>query len=91
MEAAGRTALAKGEVGLIDPVQAPTLADFLEKDFVPYYERTKGESEPKTARDYANGAANLKAFKELARARLDEIGHDHIQAFIKHRLAHRQQ
>jgi integrase len=90
MEAAYRTALAKGEVGLIEPKKVPTLADFLEKDFIPFYRRTKGDTEPNTVRDYESGAANLNAFPKLARLGLDEIDHDAIQAFIAHRQAYRQ-
>ena len=90
MEAAKRTALAKGEVGLRTPKRAPTLSDFLDTDFLPFYRRTKGETEPNTVRDYEGGATNLKAFPPLARMRLEEINHDAVQAFIEHRQACRQ-
>src|SRR5437899_719265 len=36
MEAAHRTALAKGEVGIREKKPAPTLKEFLESEFLPY-------------------------------------------------------
>jgi hypothetical protein len=40
MEATHKTSLAKGEVGLRDRKLAPTLADFVEKDFLPFVRST---------------------------------------------------
>src|ERR1700682_2549780 len=38
MESAHRTSLAKGEVGIRDKKTAPTLAEFLKRDFIPFVE-----------------------------------------------------
>jgi hypothetical protein len=40
MEAAHRTALAKGEVGIRERKRAPTLADFAKGDFLPFVQST---------------------------------------------------
>jgi hypothetical protein len=40
MEAAHRTALAKGEVGIRDKKPVPTLRDFAERDFLPFVHAT---------------------------------------------------
>jgi integrase len=90
MEAAARTALAKGEVGIKDLKHAPTLAEFLDHDFLPFVRTTKAK-EPKTVQFYEGCATNLKAHKKLGSTTLDEIDHDLIQAFIKSRQAYRQE
>jgi integrase len=90
IEAATRTALAKGEVGIKDLKPAPTLAEFLDRDFLPFVRTTKA-TEPNTVLFYENCAANLKAHKKLGRTTLDEIDHDLVQAFIKARQAYRQE
>jgi hypothetical protein len=51
MEAAHRTALAKGEVGIWDRKPSPTLRSFLRDSFIPFYEAIKRE-EPNTLRFY---------------------------------------
>jgi integrase len=90
MEAARRTALAKGEVGIRDRKAAPTLAAFLDTDYLPFV-RTTMTTEPNTVLFYENCAANLKAHKKLAETPLDKIDHDLIQVFIKSRQAYRQE
>src|SRR5260221_2507885 len=54
MEAAHRTSLAKGEVGIREKKPALTLAEFLKKDFLPYA-KTKHAEKPNTLRYYADG------------------------------------
>ena len=44
MEAAHRTALAKGEVGIREKTPAPLLKDFLMDDFLPFAETKHGLS-----------------------------------------------
>jgi hypothetical protein len=51
MEAAHRTALAKGEVGIREKKPAPVLKDFLKNDFLPFAE-TKHAAKPLTWRYY---------------------------------------
>ncbi len=55
MEAAHRTSLAKGEVGIREKKPAPALTDFLKNDFVPFV-KTKHATKPGTAEYYADGA-----------------------------------
>jgi hypothetical protein len=40
MEAAHRTSLAKGEVGICEKMKAPTFCEFAEKQFLPWAEST---------------------------------------------------
>jgi integrase len=89
MEAAHRTALAKGEVGIRDKKPAPTLKDFAERDFLPFIHSTKSEK-PNTIRFYKNSIDNLNAFRKWADIPLDEITHDMIQAFIVQRQGQKQ-
>ncbi len=89
MEAAHRTSLAKGEVGIRERKPAPTLMEFADHEFLPYVERTLREKEPNTARFYATCTENLSSFDKLRTARLDEINHDLLQSFIEFRKSHR--
>ncbi len=90
MEAAHRTALAKGEVGIRDRKPVPTLAQFAENDFLAFVRSTKAEK-PNTVRFYENSVANLKAHSKLAAMPLDKITHEAIQSFIVHRQAQKQE
>src|SRR5262245_53375506 len=65
MEAAHKTALAKGEVGIREKKPVPTLKDFAEQDFLPFV-RSTSEGKPNTVRFYENSVGNLKAFTKLA-------------------------
>ena len=80
MESAHRASLANGLVGIREKKQAPTLAEFLEKDFLPYVE-THFASKPKTAAYYAYGAALLKE-AEMGSLRLDVITSQNAVGFI---------
>ena len=71
MEAAHRTSLAKGEVGIRDKKKAPSLADFAEKQFLPWAESTFA-AKCKTWLYYRNGVRRLKAFGPLATILLDD-------------------
>ncbi|MBK5291327.1 MAG: hypothetical protein JJE04_06605 [Acidobacteriia bacterium] len=51
MEAAHKTSLAKGEVGIWNRASVPTLKDFAERDFKPYIE-SRFQSKPKTLEYY---------------------------------------
>jgi len=84
IEAAHKTSLAKGEVGIREKPQAPTLAQFIEQDFLPFVRTTKA-SKPNTVRFYEYSAANVKAFSKLSSLRLDEIKAEHITGFVAHR------
>src|SRR5579872_4445074 len=65
MEAAHRTSLAKGEVGIRDKKPAPTLREFAEKDFLPFVKSTFA-AKPKTLAYYLNGVKRILEFEELA-------------------------
>src|SRR5207245_11673409 len=61
MEAAHRTALAKGEVGIRDKKRVPSLAEFAESDFLPFV-RSTFAPQPKTLPYYQERASGLCAF-----------------------------
>ena len=58
MEAAHKTSLAKGEVGIREKRPVPTLANFMDRDFLPFVRTTKAPK-PNTVRFYENSVANL--------------------------------
>jgi hypothetical protein len=71
MEAAHRTSLAKGEVGLREKKTVPTLIEFCEKRFEPWVESTTAK---KTWLDfYRVGLRAIKSWRPLASLRLDEV------------------
>jgi integrase len=86
MESAHRTTLAKGEVGIRDRKQAPTLAAFIEADFLPFV-RTTFAAKVKTKAYYENGAKNLRAFEKLAKEPLDGITSEKIAGYVAKRQA----
>jgi integrase len=59
MEAAHRTSLAKGEMGIRERKQIP-LRDFLKQDFLPFVESQFKDSKPNTLRYYQYGAEKLR-------------------------------
>jgi integrase len=81
MEAAHRTALAKGEVGIRDKKPVPTLKDFAEQDFLPFV-RSTFTAKLKTQKYYEYGVKRLLAFQKLAASRLDSITTETIAAFV---------
>src|SRR5947209_3768370 len=85
IERAYFTALAKGEVGIIEKKPAPTLAKFIDDEFIPFLERVS----PKKLTFYASRTANLKSYSRLAGAPLDRIDHELVQQFIDYRKQHR--
>jgi integrase len=62
MEAAHRTALAKGEVGIREKKPAPTLKEFLDSEFLPYA-KTAHATKRGTLRYYQQGSDMLKQSK----------------------------
>src|SRR5262249_25746385 len=81
MEAAHRTSLAKGEVGIREKRNAITLAVFLKKDFLPYIEAHFAAAKPKTADSYKYGV-ELMLKAEMGKLRLDEITSQHAAGLI---------
>jgi len=85
MEAAHRTSLAKGEVGIRDKKSVPTLGEFCRKRFAPWAEST---SSLKTWRDfYRVGVMAIQAYSPLASLTLDAITTERIADFASHRQA----
>jgi integrase len=86
MEAAHRTSLAKGEVGIREKKPAVTLAAFIDSRFEPWAKATFEKTSPKTWFDYYRvGLRNIKAYKALANAKLDEISSEIVMGFASYR------
>ena len=83
MEAAYRTALAKGDYGLVDHTPAPTLREF-EQRFLDAI-RVRCATKPMTVKFYAKKLTRLLEFEPLARARLDNIDEAVIESFVQYR------
>lgn len=84
IERAVRTALAKGEVGIIERKPAPTLKAFVEGEFKNFIE-SQFANKPKTLEYYGNGIKNLAKHEPLARLPLDGITAEKIAGFIASR------
>ena len=85
MEAAHRTSLAKGEVGIRDKKPAMALGEFCRKRFAPWSESS---SSLKTWRDfYRVGLMAIEAYSPLASLALDTITSERIADFASHRQA----
>lgn len=85
MEAAHRTSLAKGEVGIRERKAAPILIEFCEKRFEPWVESTTAK---KTWLDfYRVGLRAIKGCRSLANLRLDEITSERATEFGAYRQA----
>src|SRR5213594_1477338 len=72
MEAAHKSALAKGEVGIREKEPAPTVKAFGEDSFLPFV-RSTSAAKPNTVRFYENSVSNLTAFAKLGSSPLDQI------------------
>ena len=83
MEDAHRTALAKGEVGIVERKAAPTLKAFAQ-DFNSFIE-TRNAEKPETIRFYKQKLDRLLAFESLASTRLDKIDSYEIDQYVQHR------
>jgi integrase len=83
IEAAYRTALAKGEVGILERKPAPPLKEFSQR-FVDYVQ-TRSAEKPKTVEFYAQQMARLLEFDPLASACLDAIDESLIEKFVQWR------
>lgn len=84
MEAAHRTSLAKGEVGIREKTIAPTFAEFAESRFLPWAV-TIFASKPKTWMWYRNGVRRLLAYQPISQSRLNDLNGERIASYIGHR------
>jgi len=85
MEAAHRTSLAKGEVGIREKKATPTLLEFCETRFEPWIESTTAR---KTWLDfYRVGTRAIKTYRPIASLRLDEVTSEKAMEFAGHRQA----
>ena len=72
MEAACRTALAKGEVGITERKPVPTLADYIEDRFTPWARATFEQASPKTWTGwYRMQLTNISGYGPLVNRKLD--------------------
>jgi integrase len=79
MESTHRSRLAMGEVGIREKKRAPTLSEFMEKDFVPYVE-VKHAEKPGTVEYYTDGS-KMVCNTDLGSLRLNEVNDQHAQRF----------
>ena len=84
IEAAQRTALAKGEVGNRKRKPIPTLRDFAENDFLPYV-RSTFAAKVKTKAYYQYGVKSLLADTKLAGETLDLITSEKVAGYVAKR------
>lgn len=82
MEAAHRTGLAKGELGLTPRKPATTLAAFIAERFEPWARASFEKSSPKTWKDwYCVQLKNILDYRPLAASKLDAITNEHVADF----------
>jgi len=85
IEAAKRTQLAKGEVGIEDRKPAPTL-----KEFAPRFDKaieTQCSEKPRTVEFYRAKLQNLLANERLASRRIDAIDEAEVEAYVQARAS----
>jgi integrase len=88
MEAAHRTSLAKGEVGIREKKPVPTLADFIHDRFEPWAKAHFETASPKTWLDwYRTNLRALNAFRPRAERKIDLITGEDAAGFAAHRQA----
>jgi integrase len=85
MEAAHRTSLAKGEVGIRDKKAIPTLKNFCIERVEPWAKSSFEHASPKTWLWYRFGIDSLKHSKTLAKLKLNEIGPELVAEYASER------
>jgi integrase len=81
MEAAHRTSLAKGEVGIREKTPAPTLKEFCERRFEPWAKATFEHTCVNNWLWFRAGIRRLTNYEPLAHAKLDEITNEKLAGF----------
>jgi integrase len=84
IEAARKTGLAKGDVGIRDRAPVPTFAEFIKRDFLPHVEATFADK-PSTRAYYRVQLGHLTGHAPIAGAKLNEISAEVIAGFIEKR------
>ena len=88
MEAAHRTSLARGEVGLRDKKPSPTLAESIDNRFEPWAKATFEKTSPKTWRDYYKvGIKTIRNYGPQGNSKLTEITSETASGFGAYRQA----
>jgi integrase len=85
MEAAHRTSLAKGEVGIRDKKVIPTVKSFCIERVEPWAKSTFEHASPKTWLWYRFAIESLKKSKTLANLKLNEIGPELVAEYASER------
>ena len=85
MEAAHRTSLAKGEVGIRDKKPVPTMRSFCEQRVEPWAKSTFEQAAPKTWLWYCFGVNSVKNSATLANLKINEIGPELVAEFASER------
>jgi integrase len=84
IEAAYKTSLAKGEVGIVKKVPAPALKDFAQR-FIDAVQ-VRSAAKPRTIEFYAQQLKRLLDYEPLANSPLDKISEGLIESFIQYRI-----
>jgi len=84
IEAAHRTALAKGEVGIREKRPVQTFAKFAAGEFMPWVAATFA-AKRNTLVWYRGGVRRLSEFEPMANARLDQITGEKVAAYVARR------
>ncbi len=82
IEAARKTQLAKGEVGIRDRAPVPTFGEFVKLEFLPHVEANFADK-PSTLAYYRIQLGHLTGYGALAGAKLNEIPAEVIASFIE--------
>jgi integrase len=82
IEAARKTQMAKGEVGIRDRAPVPTFAEFIKRDFLPHVEANFADK-PSTLAYYRVQLRHLTGHAPLAGAKLSEIPAEVIAGFVE--------
>jgi integrase len=81
MEAAHRTSLAKGEVGIREKKPIPTLKEFVERRFKPWAKATFENTCRNNWFWFRAGIGRLTRYETLANTKLDEITNEKVAGF----------
>jgi integrase len=84
MEAAHRTSLAKGEVGIREKLAVPTLKEFCDTRLEPWAKATFEHTCKNNWFWFRAGIRRLRACESLAKATLDEITNEKVAGFAAH-------